>query len=281
MGGLIMSFKKEFCLMICVAGLTAVLGMDVLAGVATPSTIIVLPARRRIVELVSQVARVKDVGLVSYNAAPTLGAPLIHIWNGSEWIQISMDDYISGSFMSGDPKHLIVLGDSATVPERMAVDPTWCHDVQRIPSLATATLLNEMNKTLKFSSRQWKWLAAENGLALTDQNAERRRYGRWGPPGNEEESAPRTVGRPGDTVKMPPAPIAPAVKEDLKPATKCEIKSEPVPEAKAESHPETVVVPATTVAEPAKEEVKPVPPAPSVPVAEKPEDPVIAPPVTP
>lgn len=283
-----MSAKRVFGVIVLVSGLMAMLGADVWAGMATPATIIVMPARRRVVELVGQIARLKDVGLVSYNAAPNMNAPLIHIWNGMEWIQIAMDDYVAGSFMSGEPKHLIVIGDSATVPERMAVNPTWCRDVQRIPSLATATLLNDMDKTLHFTPRQWEWLARENGLALTDQNAERRRYGRWGPPGSEANAAPKAPFKATEGVTMPPTVIVvPASKEDLKPAAKPEttpeVKATPVteqaPEVKAENpvevSPAAPAAPVTPVEAAAKAADAPSP------SAEKPADPVVAPPVTP
>lgn len=245
-----MNFRRTISFAVCVAGLTALVGLDALAGLATPSTIIVLPARRRVVELAGQVARIKDVGLVSYSVANDPSSPLIHIWNGAEWIQISMDDYVAGSFMSGSPKNLVVLGDNTIVPERMAVDPAWCHSVQRISSLATASLLNDLDKTLKFTPRQWRWLADRYGLSLTDQNAERRRYGRWGPPGREVES-PKL--KPAEGVTMPP-PVLPQ-------------------EVKAEIPPEAAAAP---VEEPGVEE-KPIVP-PRALKAEKPADPVIAPP---
>jgi hypothetical protein len=133
--------------------------LDIVAGVATPSTIIVMPARQRMVQLASQIAKIKDVGLVAYNNSPLSTEPLIHCWNGAEWLAINVASYKAGAFMSGEPKHLILLGDSSTLPEDLSANPTWCTDVRRITTLATSPLLNELDKTLKFTPRQWEWLA--------------------------------------------------------------------------------------------------------------------------
>ncbi len=243
-------------------------GLELIAGVATPSTIIVLPARRRLVELANQIAHIKDVGLVAYNNNAASTELLLHSWNGMEWLPMSAANYSTGSFMSGDPKHLILLGDSSTLPETLSATPTWCTNVQRITSLETSVLLNEMNATLKFSPRQWKWLAQLNGLVLTDKNVDRRRYGRWGAPGNEVEAAkPKSA----DDIVMPPAPI----QEQAKPQVKAEaivvepvaaepVKADVVKEEKKET------VPAATVAE-----------QPLAPVVVAPEKPVVATPDTP
>jgi hypothetical protein len=253
---------KRMKLLALVSVVLAVAGLELMAGVATPSTIIVLPARRRIVELASQIARIKDVGLVVYNSNLSPTEPLIHIWNGTEWLMISMADYTSGSFMSGEPKNLILLGDSTTLPGALAITPAWCPNVNRITSLETSVLLNEMNTTLKFSPRQWKWLAQLNGLVLTDKNVDRRRYGRWGAPGNEEAAVSAKPMPAGDIV-MPPAPV----QEQVKPLAKPEA---PVVEP---------VIEAPVKADAIKEETKVI--APAAPVADKPSPPAVSSPETP
>jgi hypothetical protein len=264
---------KLFGLMSVVAVMIA---MESLAGEATPSTIIVMPARRRMVELANQIARIKDVGLVAYNSSPTSTEPLIHIWNGTEWLPISTTEYAAGAFMSGEPKHLLLLGDNNTLPAALSANPTWCADVHRISSLEIAPLLNEMDKTLKFSARQWKWLAKLNGLVLTDQNVDRRRYGRWGAPGTEAASEePKN----SDEIVMPPAPIQPEIPTPVKPQAKTE---PPVVEPLKVMPPAVEPAPAQPVkmepakVEPVKEESKALPPP--VAVVEKPVAPPVAPP---
>jgi len=255
------------------------------AGTATPDSIIVMPARKRVVHLAFQIARCKDVGLVAYNNSPSLATPLIHVWDGQAWIQITADDYQQGTFMSGEPRHVFILGDNNTLPAQMASTPDWARNAEKIASLDTANLINTIGKTLKFSPYQWKWLAAENQLSIDDQNSERRRYGRWGAPGKEvnlepakklentELPPPPIVAEPVKEAKSAPkkdAEIKPRIKTD--PAVKVDVKFEVKPEPKAETlKPEPVKAEAPTTEAPKVtnlEAAKPAPPVP--PVVDKP-----------
>jgi len=192
------------------------------AGSATPESIMVIPARQRMVQLAFEISRYKEVGLVTYNTSPALSAPLIHVWNGQEWIQISMEDYVEGRFMSGDPKHVFLLGDASSIPLKMMEGPTWYKDLNRITNLDIAMIINQVGNVLHFNSRQWKGLADTYGLKIEDQNTERRRYGRWGAPGKEKELKPNTL----ENTILPPVPMvaSPIVEK----------KTEPVPSIKSE-----------------------------------------------
>jgi hypothetical protein len=271
-----MTRKHSLCHVAVVAALSAAVVAEALAGTATPSTILVMPARRRLVELASQIIRIKDVGLVAYDNRADLAEPLLHIWNGSEWLQISVDDYVAGNFMSGEPQRLIVLGDQNTLPSRMAADPAWCRDVRRISTLDTAPLLNELDKTLKFSGPQWRWLADQNGLELVDHNAERRRYGRWGASGKEAVPPPSKPSK----LELPPSPPT-ALRSTVEPATTpaaAPVKEEPQAAVPA-TEPAIKDVEAAPVAAPETPEVKPEAKVEAVEAPEaKPEDKPEAPP---
>jgi len=209
------------------------------AGSATPESILVMPARKRVVHLAFQLARCKDIGLVTYNTTPS-SDPLIHVWNGQEWVQITVEDFAQGSFMSGgEPRHVFILGDLSQLPAHMTATPGWCKDVQKISSLDTAFLINQLGKTLNFSSTQWTWLAEVNGLKLKDLNFERRHYGRWGASGNEHDLNPAKQ----ESAEMPPA--VPVVTPEAP-------KGEPVKpvEAKVEYKIEQQVTPACDTALP-------------------------------
>jgi hypothetical protein len=239
--------------------LGAVLSMTVLsvqafAGSATPSTILVIPARARMVQLAFQVSAVKDVGLVSYDNNAMAKDLLIHVWNGHEWIRITADEYTSGAFMSGTAKDVFILGSTTTVPAVMTVDPTWGKTIHRIAELDSAPILNELGKVMNFTPSQWKWLAEKNGMILTDHNAERRRYGRWGKSGVDTSAIPRAAAlAPAvtDVITMPPSePIVEPV-----PVTAIQA---PVP-AQAPIAPQIATPPVAPVVEP------PAAPAPAAP----------------
>jgi len=240
----------------------------VLAGSATPESIMVVPARQRMVQLAFELARCKEIGLVTYNTSPALPTPLIHAWNGQEWIQISMDDYVEGRFMSGDPKHVFLFGDASSLPLKMMDGPTWYKDLNRVTSMDIATIINQVGNVLHFSARQWKWLADIYGMKIDDQSTERRRYGRWGAPGKEKDLTPNKL----ESVILPPAPVADPVapKANIEP-----VKSETPMSPKADSpvvEKPTVPVTVTITPEPVKVE------APKGEVPVKPEPPKVEPP---
>jgi hypothetical protein len=264
----------------CVVLAIAATSDCVTAGSATPDSIIVMPARKRVVQLAFQMASFKDIGLVTYNTNPALREPLIHYWNGNnqEWVQMTMQDFVQGSFMSGDPKHVFLLGDSTITPLKMLDGISWYKDLHRLTTFDTATLINEIGKVVKFSARQWKWLAKENGLEIQDQNAERRKYGRWGAPGKEKDLKPNSL----ESIKLPPAPIivepkaekfelppaqptAPAVDAAAKPQpvdVKFSVEEKPIVEEKPAVQVKPVVVVEPVVEVKPAVEVKPVVEAP-------------------
>lgn len=238
------------------------------AGSATPESIMVVPARKRMVQLAFEISRCKEIGLVTYNNSPTLPAPLLHAWNGQEWIQISMDDFVEGRFMSGDPKHVFLLGDASSLPLKMMDGPTWYRDLHRITTLDTATIINQIGNVLHFSARQWKWLAEIYGMKIEDKNTELRRYGRWGAPGKEKDLTPTKL----ENIVLPPTPpvadpimlqksVQPTAEKNVDaPNTKIEsVKSEmPIPPKVDPPVVEKPVVPLTVTItpEPAKVECK-------------------------
>lgn len=246
-----MNMKKLFSASLI--ALTFVATSDVLwAGSATPDSILVVPARQRMVQLAFEIAQCKQVGVVTYNTSPALATPLLHAWNGEAWIQISMDDYVEGRFMSGDPKHVFLLGDAKTLPLKMMDGPTWYKDLNRITTLDTATIVNQVGNVLHFSARQWKWLAEKYGMKIEDQSTERRRYGRWGAPGKEVDLTPNKL----ENVVLPPAApitdvVAPAkviepvtTEMPMPPKVEEPVVEKPVAPVAAQVKPEPTLAPA-------------------------------------
>jgi hypothetical protein len=218
-----MTAKKTVGALLCTAAMVAVTGYTNEAR-GSDGTVIVLPARQRIVQVGFHVNQISRVTLVSYAAGSNPQSPLLHTWNGHSWTHIGIDDYLGGTFLPANPERVILIGSTGVLPARLAVDPVWAGAVQRIPSLDTATIVNELGQTLKFSTGSWRWIAEQNGLQVEDTNAQRRRYGKYGPPGQKTKPAPGSV----DGIEMPPAPPMPAAPTttDLKPTP---VPAEPVP----------------------------------------------------
>lgn len=244
--------KKLAMLVLGLVAVTATALLPASAAMDSAGTLIVMPTRTRIIQLAFEVARVKNVGLVAYNNSPTLATPLVHVWNGHEWIQIGMDEYTSGSFMPSKIAHVFILGDRAGMPAAMTVDPAWAGTVHNTADLSIANLLNSFNEVLKFSGSEWRWLAAQNGLKLNDANTARRRYGRWGK--NDVDAKAFTPGALQPTA-MPPEPPVQDIKEPvlLKVPVAAPVAAPVVETPKV---PETATAPVPVVE--AKPEAKPV-----------------------
>ena len=72
-----------------------------------------------------------------------------------------------------------------------------CPDAKRLPKLNPVDLANGMNEVMEFSGHEWRWLADRYKLTLNDRNWERRRYGRYGKPGETRKTPPPAEKTPG------------------------------------------------------------------------------------
>jgi hypothetical protein len=239
-----------------------VIALDCATAAPSASTLLVIPARKRVVELAFSVAQTESVGLVAYSTSGPGPEPFLNVWNGREWVAVSVDDYLGGTFLGAPARNVILVGGPSILPAQLAGDPVWASKVHRVPSLETAELVNQLGTILKFTPIQWERVAAANGLKLTDSNAERRRYGKYGPPGTPPKKSGASQG-----VALPPTPQPPEPKggkvEIVSPVVKPPAS---VPEKRIEPKPAEIPVPPA----PPAPEVKapPAPPAPAVPKVE-------------
>lgn len=174
-------------------------------GIEAPSTLVVLPARQRVVEFGFDLICQQGITLISYQqVGPDL---LVHLWNGREWVPMTSAAYFSGTFLLGAPEQLVLVGDDTLLPAMFQTVPDWSRKTTRIRALDISSLVNQFGTLLKFNDREWKWFAEKYGLALTDSNASRRRWGKYGPPGNEwyrQQPPPKGELRP---VSLPSAVV--------------------------------------------------------------------------
>ena len=221
-------------------------------GIEAPSALVVIPTRQRVVEFGFDLIRQQGVALVAYHQDGN--DLLLNLWNGREWVPLTPAAYASGTFLLGPPKQVILLGDDRLLPTLFQTVPDWCNKTKRIQVLDTATLVNECGTLLKFDDYQWKWFSGKYGLALTDSNAARRRWGKYGPPGHEWYRHQPPV--KGETVLPPPGvpatPLPPT--ESVQPVPTVRVIPDNVP-----------IIPTAPVAVPAPEAVTPTPVPPLTP----------------
>ncbi len=165
------------CLIVLVAGNIWSRGID------APSSLVVLPARQRVVEFGFDLIYREGVTLISYQQ---VGSDLlVHLWNGREWVPMAPAAYFSGTFLLGAPEMVVLVGDDNLLPTMFQTAPDWCRKTVRVRALDISTLVNQCGALFDFNDQDWKWFAGKYGLSLTDSNASRRRWGKYGPPGQE------------------------------------------------------------------------------------------------
>ena len=160
--------KKCFWIgMICLMALSS-------AGVTTAvaqedAVLLVTPSRYLVMQVAFDVARRYPTVLVSYQGEPE--QPVLHVWNGYEWMPLSLADYQSGAFLQSYPGRTIFLGDDALLPKELRSIGTWCSESTQIPGLEPADLVNGIGQYLPFTPSDWRWFAGRYNLKLTNLKA--------------------------------------------------------------------------------------------------------------
>jgi hypothetical protein len=171
------------------------LGYESRGKEADVPVVLVVPARPTAVQFAFDVARLRNVSLATYSVDPKLREPALYFWDADEkdWKPWDVTAYL-GTRATGASAGLrcVMVGRDGEVPARLEEAPAWAEAFDRLRTLNPADLVNELNKLLRFSAREWRWLAHRYGLTLKDQNTEIRRYGKYGPPGTPPPYRPPT-----------------------------------------------------------------------------------------
>jgi hypothetical protein len=217
-------------------------------------TMLVVPARYSVMQVAFDLAQKYAVVLVSYQGDASSEAPLLHAWNGKEWIKISADEYANASFLQVTPGEALLIGDEKLLPPVLASSIAgWCPKVTTIPSIDTATLVNTFAKEFSFKPGEWEWFSKRYNLALNDENAPRRNTSWYDQPAYEDEYSPKvdrwfglrkTVQAPGET--MEPVPTEPEVVPQVEVPVEVPVQGEPLP-AGAEAVPPEMNAPPAAV----------------------------------
>ncbi len=186
---------------------------------ASAYTLMVAPARYSVLQVTFDLlARTPSV-LVSYQGEGAAAEPVLHAWNGSEWVLITLKDFREGNFLQRAPDRAVLIGDDHVLPAQLLESSTWISEVVRVRDLTTSALVNEFGHILQWEDAEWVWFSKRYNLSLRDESEARRQsswYDRPGPlPGRPQVLERITQGPAAD-----PAPV-PVVPAD-------EVKDEPV-----------------------------------------------------
>ncbi len=176
------------------------------AGTAT-TTVMVVPARKRMVTLAFQMAEMRRVGIVAYSRGVRGGPDLLHVWNGREWLPITESDYTFGTFLGGQTVDAYIVGDKTMMPVAVQGHPTWATRVNYVTDLDVAPIVNQLGERFNFNSREWSAMSRAWDMTLTDENRDRRIYGRYGPffgGHKKKDGAPVPASSQPAVLPMPP-----------------------------------------------------------------------------
>lgn len=202
---------KYLALIALLAGLSFTIAPATAADEA-PEAVLLIPDRMAMVEFGFNLANLRDVLLISYRSYEPRSPMLLHVWNGMKWDPLSHDQYRSGSFMPGEPKTVIAIGDKTTkLPDILAQAPKWCQDYKYIDTLIIGDLVNVTGNALGFNNHEWKKMARIYDLSIVDLNADRRKYGKYGPPGSETKAPANKEDAKVDT--LTPVPVTTTIDE--------------------------------------------------------------------
>lgn len=134
------------------------------------AVLLVVPSRYSVMQVAFDVARRYPTVLVSYQG--TLEEPVLHVWNGYEWMPLALTDYQSGAFLQSHPERTLFLGDDGLLPAELRSINAWCTNVIQLPELEHHALVNGIGRALPFTPADWRWFAGRYNLTLTNLKAE-------------------------------------------------------------------------------------------------------------
>lgn len=170
------AYRVLSCLGLCIG-----MGLAGSVALAMPkhaqeTTLVIVPARPRMVQLAMDLADMRPVVVLSCRGNVRAADPLLFVWTKGAWQYVSPDDFRERRFVSEWPRQVIVIGDDHTLPALLEDESAWGADVTRLKTLSLSDLINGMDPVFHFTDREWKWLARRYDLNLTDINTPRREF---------------------------------------------------------------------------------------------------------
>jgi len=187
--------------------------MPAVAANGDGQTLVVIPARYTVVQFAFDVAGLRPVYLVAYDTEGEAGTLVLYVWDSRarKWLRTSLDEYRSGAIFREQPTRVILIGRDQELPAGLAEASARSAAVVRIPSMKVVDMVNGLNRVFSFRANEWRYLAKRYQLDLEDRNAERRRYGRYGPPGGRKTEPEMPASEPEEVIMPVPLDVSSAV----------------------------------------------------------------------
>ncbi|MFA5043401.1 MAG: hypothetical protein WC381_07725 [Kiritimatiellia bacterium] len=221
-------YRVLCCLGLCIGlGLVASAG-PVRAKHNRATTLMIVPARPRMVQLAMDLAAMRPMVVLSCRGDARAADPLLFVWTNGAWQYVTPDDFRERRFVPEWPRRVVVIGETQALPALLEDEAAWGADVTRLKTMALADLINGMDPVFHFTDREWEWLARRYALNLTDVNTPLREFNPYDIPRSKLPLATKEFKqRKGDTppaVLIESSPEIPAPAELAKPAAKSKTK---------------------------------------------------------
>lgn len=146
--------------------------------------LVLVPARVAMVQAAFDLARLRQATIVSCEDRKGRD-PLLHVWDGAEWIRLELADLAQGGFLRQTPARAIVIGGDDVMPAAAVQAVAWCREVVRVPSMKPVDIVNGLTEPLAFSKSDLAWLAGRFQLEVVDLNADRKARNPYSVPWSE------------------------------------------------------------------------------------------------
>jgi hypothetical protein len=179
------------------------------AAASRDFALVVVPARYSVIQVAMDIIGKRPAVLLSYRGEAATQDPLLHAWNGEEWVRVTLKDYREASFVKEVPRTVVLVGDQQTLPTVIREASAWCPRVVTVSDLTTGSMVNEFGRIFKWRKAEWEWFAKRYNLSLVDESEPYRRSSWYDRPG----PLPREGGKGlpgGDATIAPPVHIEPA-----------------------------------------------------------------------
>lgn len=205
--------------------------------------VLAVPARHMLVNLAFDLADMhpQDLDIVCYSQAATEEGIHLECFDRVSWRWRTLDMETwqhQGTFRPG-ARRMVLVGNDATA-QRLRVT-SWATRIQQADGTQPHEVANAVHRELRLSRPQWQRLAKTHGFKLEDRNVERRRYGRYGPPGGPRASRERPTPEPL-RITIPAneqvvVPLEPETHQEIETPVKIEIEAPIRAESRATDSP--------------------------------------------
>lgn len=135
-------------------------------------TLMIVPRVESIVQVGMDIANRYPSLLVSYQLAGN-GAVSLHGWTGTQWVNITLDDFASGNFFKNGPDSaLIIEKENIPVPARLIPSADWCMNVSKITTTKIRPVLHLVGRYYDFNFKDWQWFATRYIMNIDAINPE-------------------------------------------------------------------------------------------------------------